>query len=63
MEYVVIYPVFFCPTYLIKRLAVFQVGETGEIFQVSFGGNIKLLVLVEVGIKDGGGQKERDKLR
>lgn len=31
-------------------------------FQVSFGGNIKLLVLVEVGIKDGGGQNEREKL-
>lgn len=49
--------------YLVSRFAGFQVGEAGEMFQVSFGGNIKLLVLVEVGIKDEKGQKERKKLR
>lgn len=48
--------------YLISRSAVFQEGEAGEMFQVSFGGSIKLLVLVEVGIKHGGGQNEREKL-
>lgn len=47
--------------YLISRSAVFQEGEAGEMFQVSFGGSIKLLVLVEVGIKHGG-QNEREKL-
>lgn len=33
--------------YLISRFAVFQVGEAEEMFQVSFGDNTKLLVLVE----------------
>lgn len=55
--------VFYPAGYLVSRFAGFQVGEAGEMFQVSFGGNIKLLVLVEVGIKDEGGQKERKKLR
>lgn len=43
--------------YLMSRLAGFQLGEAGEMFQVSFGGNIKVLFLVAVGIKDGGGRK------
>lgn len=55
--------VFYPAGYLVSRFAGFQVGEAGEMFQVSFGGNIKLLVLVEVGIKDEGGQKERKQLR
>lgn len=49
--------------FLISRFAGFQVGEAGERFQVPFGGNIKLLFLEVVGIKDGGGQKEREELR
>lgn len=49
--------------FLISRFAGFQVGEAGERFQASFGGNIKLLFLKVVGIKDGGGQKEREELR
>lgn len=48
--------------YLISSFVVFQEAEAGEMFQVSFGGSIKLLVLMEVGIKDGRGQNEREKL-
>lgn len=49
--------------YLISRFAVFQVREARERFQASFGSNIKLLVLVVVRIKDGGGRKEGEKVR
>lgn len=42
--------------YLRSRLVGFQLLEAREVFQVSFGGNIKV-VLAAVGIKDGGGKK------
>ena len=50
-------PSFVQRDYLMSRLAGFQLGEAGEMFQVSSGGSIKVLFLVTVGIKDGGGRK------
>lgn len=50
-------PSFVQQDYLMNRLAGFQLGEAGEMFQISFGGSIKVLFLVAVGNKDGGGRK------
>lgn len=50
-------PSFIQQDYLMNRLAGFQLGEAGKMFQISFGGSIKVLFLVAVGNKDGGGRK------